>query len=219
MNIFTSIKTRNLKMLKKLIGKKADPNIRDINGLTPLMQLVQMPLTNKFVLTAIEILLKNGADINAVDKNELSVLMHADNFEYTEEDNLIYEKTFHCIEEGLCDFAECLALCGCYYDDVSIFISYLKEYNSQEILKKIYSIKRKNRIKLFNLLCKYKPNFYYQNSKGQHALILAAQERNYFKCCSIVERDANLMKLRDNDGVLAVDYALNKGYSTLDIDE
>jgi len=218
MNIFSAIKSRDQKLLKKLLSKKSDSNIRDLNGLTPLMHLVQMPLNNKFVLSAIYILLKNGADINAVDNNEMSVIMHADNFDYTWEDNHIMRKTYHNIKENFYSFAECLILCDYYDSDIKHFNSFIEEYNCQKILEKVYSQKRKNRLKLFNLLLKYQPDLYYQNSKGQHALLLAAGERNYFKCCSILEQDANLMKMKDHDGTLAVDYTLNKGCVHIDID-
>jgi len=212
MHIFSAIRNRYLKMLKKVIIRNADLNPRDAKGRTPLMLLVKMSLRDKFVLPAIELLLKNGADINAVDNAEMSVLMHADNFTYKSEDRKL---SFNHRNPRIIDTITILD----YYDSIESFYKLMKNFSSASVLAEIYTKYRADRVKLINLLCKYQPDLFYQNSLGQNVIHLAASARNFFKCFTILEHEPLLQTIQCNNEVYPIMYYIENACVFLTINE
>jgi len=212
MHIFSAIRNRDLKMLKKVIIRNADLNPRDTKGRTPLMLLVKMSLRDKFVLPAIELLLKNGADINAVDNAEMSVLMHADNYYYRKENRKISNNYRN---EHLIDGFYLLS----FVDHIEDFPSLRKRYSSQKMLSEIYTKYRASRIKLYNLLCSYQPDFFYQNSRGQNAVHLAAAQANIFKCFVLLEYEPLLQTVLCNEEYCAYMYYARSTCVCMSFDE
>lgn len=212
MNIFSAIKNRDLKMLKKLIRQKTDLNSRDFKGRTPLMLLVKMSLTDKFVFPAIKLLLKNNADINAVDKDEMSVMMHADNFIYKSEDRKL---SFSFCNDRIVDMITILD----YFDSINDFHKLMKNYSSKSVLAEIHTKYRADRVKLINLLCKYKPNLFYQNSLGQNVIHLTASTRNFFKCFTILEHEPLLQTIQCNNEVYPIMYYIDNACISMSFNE
>jgi ankyrin repeat protein len=74
--LIEALVSRNLELMQILLKAGADVNIKDDNGMTPLIYAILFPDEKQEII--VEAMLAAGADVNTKDKNRCSALMYAE---------------------------------------------------------------------------------------------------------------------------------------------
>lgn len=184
-------------MEKLLLDAGANPNLGDFMKRTPLMAAALEKKMNSF-----DLLLSRGAAVNARDKNQKSVLSYAEESESFK--NILLKKGAipYRIEElnFLWDiqFSE---------TNKAAFKNYRNEIGDNHL---IMAIKRQETLAVAPLIeLGFNPNA--QDKSGKAAIHWATLENDLEAVLTLIEARAKL-RIVDNDGVTAFEYALMEGH-------
>ena len=181
----------DIQIIKELLNKGIDINIKNQNGETPIQYLIGHYSSVKRYEEVLKFLLKNGANINIVDNLGDNALTNKHNSVWSEQIEFLFKNTSlninHQNREGN---------------------TALHDTCSNEISSLLLS------------LLKHNPDVNIQNKKGLIPLHLLAQKKKYYfkeyEFEKLLEHGAN-PKLKDNSGKTALDYL--KGHETIQLYE